>query len=183
MGKTRLAVAVAEDIAVGYPDGVWFVVPRTGLRCERDGVRRCGRLGLLVDTGHDPAAQLLALVAGKRMLVVLDNRQHLDDVSLVADLVAAAPGVRVLATSRERLHLQAEWIFELGGMGSRRPGMTASVDASAVELFVGSARRLHAGLVLDGDDEAAVRRICRTLGGMPLAIELAADGDAGAAAR
>jgi predicted ATPase len=174
MGKTRLAVAVAEDIAVDYPDGVWFVSLAPVSDASAMVYAVADALGLLVDTGHDPAVQLLALVAARRMLVVLDNLEHLDDVSLVADLVAAAPGVRVLATSRERLHLQAEWIFELGGMGSPRPGMNASVDASAVELFVGSARRLNAGFVLDGDDEAAVRRICRTLGGMPLAIELAA---------
>jgi predicted ATPase/DNA-binding winged helix-turn-helix (wHTH) protein/tetratricopeptide (TPR) repeat protein len=172
MGKTRLAVAVAEHLAGDHPDGVWFVSLAQVADANEMVYAIADAVGLAVDRGDDPAAQLLALFSEKRMLVVLDNLEHLDDVRLVADLVAAAPNLRVLATSRERLHLQPEWIFELGGMESRRDGTPTGTDA--IDLFIGSARRRHASFVLDDEDEAIVRRICEAVGGMPLAIELAA---------
>lgn len=172
MGKTRLAIAVAEELAPEYPDGVWFVSLAAVTDAAQMVYAVADALSLLVDTGHDPVAQLVTLVAAKRMLVVLDNLEQLDDVGLIADIVGGAPGVRLLATSRERLHLQAEWIFELRGMDS--PDAGSATDADAVELFVGAARRRSAGFTTDGGDAAAVRRICQMLGGMPLAIELAA---------
>lgn len=172
MGKTRLAVAVAEHVAADHPDGVWFASLAQVDDPNDMAYAIADAMGLAVDAGDDPAAQLLALVVAKRMLLVLDNLEHLDDVGLIADFVAGAPGVFVLVTSRQRLHLQAEWVFELGGMGSRRHDAGNNTDA--IDLFIGSARRVHTGFALDDDDEGAAGIICETLGGMPLAIELAA---------
>jgi predicted ATPase len=126
----------------------------------------------VVDGREDPVTHLLAVAASRLMLIVLDNVEHIDDVKLVAELVAAAPGIRVLATSRERLHLQAEWVFELGGMGTRADGTGPTTDA--IDLFVGSARRHHRGLIFGEADHVMLGRICEAVDGMPLAIELAA---------
>jgi predicted ATPase len=171
MGKTRLAVAVAELVAADYPDGVRFV-PLDQVSDADEMVYAIADAVGVVDGRDDPVTQLLAVAAAKRMLVVLDNLEHLDDVGLLADLVAAAPGVRVLATSRARLQLQAEWVFELGGMGSGGDDTAADVDA--IELFIGSARRRDAGFAPGEGDQPLLRTICDALGGMPLAIELAA---------
>lgn len=178
MGKTRLAVAVAEALATEPADGVWFV-PLAPVRDASEMVYVVAdALTLPVDSGNDPVSQLLAHVATKRMLVVLDNLEQIDDVDLVSALVAAGRDLRVLVTSRERLHLQAEWIFELGGMGASRPDARSDAGSGdgSIELFVGAARRLDPAFEARCDDaaHAAIRRICRNLGGMPLAIELAA---------
>jgi predicted ATPase/DNA-binding winged helix-turn-helix (wHTH) protein len=171
MGKTRLAVAVAECVAADYPDGVRFVSLDQVSDANEMVYAIADAVGV-VDGRDDSVTQLLAVAASKRMLIVLDNVEHLDDVRLIADLVMTAPGVRVLATSRARLQLQAEWVFELGGMGSRLDDTSAETDA--IDLFLGSARRLHAGFAVGESDRAMLRRICDAVGGMPLAIELAA---------
>jgi predicted ATPase/DNA-binding winged helix-turn-helix (wHTH) protein/tetratricopeptide (TPR) repeat protein len=171
MGKTRLAVTVAEQVAGDYPDGVRFVaLDQVGDASEM--VYAIGEAVGVIDGRNDPVTQLLAVAASKQMLVVLDNVEHLDDLALIADLVVAAPRVRWLATSRERLHLRAEWTFELGGMGVRCDDTEAETDA--IDLFVGSARRHDPDFVLDEVDRAVLQRICEAVDGMPLAIELAA---------
>jgi predicted ATPase/DNA-binding winged helix-turn-helix (wHTH) protein len=174
MGKTRLAIAAAERLSTGFDDGVVFVplAPIDAPGRVAEAVADAVELGL--DARTDPVAQLQAYLRGKRVLLVFDNVEHLLPLDIVADVLDAAPGVRVLATSRERLGLRAERVLELGGMGWSSPGGSNVDGGGAVELFMRSARSAKADLEFDDRSSELVRRICRLVGGMPLAIELAA---------
>ena len=158
-GKTRLAVAAAA--ARGDEDGPWFVdlAPLTepGLLAQTV----AGTLGVTLPGGSP--AELVAALEPRRTLLVLDNCEHLLDA--VADLVEAllrgCPGVVVLTTSRAPLGLDGEWIVDVAPLDPAR---------EAVELF-----RQRAGFTAgDEAQDAAVRRICQDLDGLPLALELAA---------
>src|SRR5690606_18988001 len=108
------------------------------------------------------------------MLLVLDNIEHLlDGVDLLADCLSAAPGLTILATSRERVNLLQEWVFDVGGL-ALPPAQTWHDVASysAVELFVQGAQRVDRSFSLANEQEHVVH-ICRLVDGMPLALELA----------
>lgn len=173
IGKTRLALEVARRAQADFADGVFFVP----LASVSDGdqvvyaIARSMRLPL--DARADPVTQLLTHVTDERVLLVLDNLEHLPRTDLISRILASGEHVTVLATSRERLNLRAEWVYELGGLGlSAEPGSDDANDA--VDLFTRSAQRTLAGFALHEGNEEAVRRICRLVGGMPLALELAA---------
>jgi len=126
--------------------------------------------------GEEPEQQLLSYLRNKQMLLLLDNFEHLlDGAELVARVLTAAPGVKVMVTSRERLNLRGEWLFEVQGMSFPRDGSIEPLDRySAVQLFLQRARMVDAGFAPSGDELASVFRICRLVDGMPLGIELAA---------
>src|SRR5690606_20364917 len=111
----------------------------------------------------------------KRLLMVLDNFEHLlDEVDLLGPLLSAAPGLKLLVTSRVALNLQEEWFHVVAGMAV--PPLEGEPDLErydAVRLFAQSARRARLGFSLEAE-QAHVARICRLVEGMPLAIELAA---------
>jgi predicted ATPase len=111
------------------------------------------------------------------MLLIMDNFEHLlAGVDLVTAIWQAAPHVRILVTSRERLHLQAEQVFQIEGLDFPEKGSVTTVDAyTAVQLFLQSARRNQFGFTLqESDDLNTVGHICRLADGIPLAIELIA---------
>ena len=175
MGKTRLALEVAERAKAEFLDGVYFVPFAPVSDSEQMVYVLADSLSLPLEARAEPRTQLLSYLATKEVLLVLDNLEHLPTIDLLSDILAAGRSIKMLATSRERLNLQAEWVFELGGLGSSPPGVeTDDASGDAVDLFVRSARRVHAGFSLDERTEEVVRRICRLLGGMPLALELAA---------
>jgi predicted ATPase len=175
MGKTRLALEVVERVAATFADGVYFVPFAPVSDAEQMVYVVAESIGLSLDARTEPGTQLVSYLATKEMLLVLDNMEHLSQIDLIADILRAAPGIRMLATSRERLNLHAEWIFELGGLGSPPSGTDPeSAGDDAVELFVRSARRVRDGFSVGESNEDVVRRICRLVGGMPLALELAA---------
>lgn len=164
MGKTRLAIEAAHVAFDEFPDGVWF--------CELAPVEASGvaptvaaAVGAVLRPGHDHVQQILEAVAERRALVVLDNCEHvLDQAAEVARaVVAGAPAVRVLCTSREALHVAGEQLWPLSGMAE-----------AAVELFCERAADQQPGFTPNAAETAAVEEICRRLDGMPLAIELAA---------
>jgi predicted ATPase/DNA-binding SARP family transcriptional activator len=162
-GKTRLAVeAIRQQGERGA--GRTVFVPLAGVPAPDLLLPTVvSALGVTTMVGRDLATQLLAYLRGRRLLLVLDNLEHLiDGVASLADVVRRAPGVRVLATSRTRLHLPEEWLLPLGGLTTGSEAMFAR----------------HASRVTDGFDpirsEAAVARVCALVGGLPLAIELAA---------
>jgi predicted ATPase/class 3 adenylate cyclase/DNA-binding CsgD family transcriptional regulator len=165
-GKTRLAVQVASQLAGGFGDGVWFVdlAPITDPDVVPIVVARA--LGLPDQPGRSTMDTILRFVADRRMLVVLDNCEHLLDASamLVMALVGAA-GLTLLATSREPIGVAGE-------VGWRVPSLSLADDA--VELFTDRARRARPEFAVDDANAAAVAEICRRLDGLPLAIELAA---------
>jgi predicted ATPase/DNA-binding SARP family transcriptional activator len=207
-GKTRLAVEAARAELSAMPDGVWLVelAPVTdpaevtsaalaalGLR-EQALLYARGPLGAPADEQADTLGRLLAALAGRRALLVLDNCEHLvAAVARLADRVlAACPQVRIMATSRESLSNTGEALWTVGPLtlppdpavssfdsaersGLPAPATVTSLDASAaVRLLAQRARAVSPGFEVTVANAPAVARICRALDGMPLAIELAA---------
>nr|MCU0466764.1 hypothetical protein [Anaerolineae bacterium] len=112
----------------------------------------------------------------KRMLLIFDNFEHvLGGVPVINDLMRAAPGVKVVATSRERLNLMGETLYPLDGLDLPADISTEAIGkSSAAQLFLQSARRARPGFELTDDDLPLVAEVCRTVGGLPLGIVLAA---------
>ncbi|MEP7187810.1 MAG: tetratricopeptide repeat protein, partial [Roseiflexaceae bacterium] len=175
IGKTRLALALAQECADHYPHGVWFVNLAPLSSAE-------GVVLAIADTFKLSALRVVDLKEAlrnylheKALLLVLDNFEHvLEAADLVAELLDAA-GVQVLATSRERLHLRAERVYELGGLPFPVDATRADADTfDAVRMFVACVRHAHPQHTLDATETPAVAQICRLAAGMPLGIELAA---------
>jgi predicted ATPase/class 3 adenylate cyclase len=175
-GKTRMAMEVAAQ-ATGQGEVVWLAE----LAPLRDGGRVAQTVATAVgfEDGPDPPNKLLAQAELLVGILVLDNCEHLLDTceALTARLLAAAPGLRVLATSREPLGLAGERVWpvtplEVPHESVRDRNELAGVES--VQLLMDRARAVRPDLQLNDGDVASVRRICRALDGLPLAIELAA---------
>ena len=177
VGKTRLALRMAAEVRRTFPGGVWFVelaavhdpqlVPHTVANTLE-----------LRQVSADPAADLAAYLEGQQLLVVLDNCEHLTDACavLASKLLAAAPGLRILATSRHVLGVEGEQILSVPPL-STPDSEVAAGDAThyeSVTLFLERACAVAPGFEITDDNRAAVVELCRTLDGIPLAIELAA---------
>jgi predicted ATPase/class 3 adenylate cyclase len=178
VGKTRLALQAAAEAAAGFPDGAWMcaLAPLTNPGAVWEAVG--ASLGVKPALGRDLSETVLEYLATKRLLLVLDNCEHLlDATARLVDVVAhECPGVVVLATSREGLGLAGERIMAVPSLSL--PDQSASVDelstTDAVCLFVERTRDANASFALTPDNAAAVAQLCRRLDGIPLAIELAA---------
>jgi non-specific serine/threonine protein kinase len=179
VGKTRLALGLVADVADAFPDGVCFVAlaPVADPALVVPTIART--LGLR-EAGDEPiAARLGAFLRDKRLLLVLDNLEHV--VAAAADLVGllgACPAVTVLATSRVRLRVSGEWEhpvppLELPASGGL-PSVEGIAESEAVRLFVERAAAVQPGFALSDANTVTVVEICRRLDGLPLAIELAA---------
>jgi predicted ATPase/Tfp pilus assembly protein PilF len=133
-------------------------------------------IGFQFYPGGDPKQQLLDFLRDKALLLVLDNLEHLlDGVDLLPEILIHVPDGRILVTSRERLHLQEEWVLDIGGLNYPLNDSETDLEGySAVQLFVQHARRAQASFTLTNGHKPAVTDICRLVGGMPLGIELAA---------
>ncbi len=181
VGKTRLALETAAQAADAFPDGVWLVELAGTARAEAgmpaDLVLAV--LGIRDDRAMDPADHLADALRTSRMLLILDNCEHLIDQAarLTARLLRAAPELRVLITSREPLLLAGEVVWavpplDLPGPACSEPGPVA--EFSAAQLFVRRAAESVPGFRLDEANAGAVAALCRRLDGIPLALELAA---------
>lgn len=179
VGKTRLAMAVARDVGAAFPDGVRFV----GLAAvtEPDLVASAVVQALGVKaSGEEPSAtRLIAALRGARLLLVLDNFEHVVEAApLVSDLLTGCPDLRILATSRVRLQVSGEHGFPVPPLALPRIDEPPSVDgpqrSGAVRLFEDRARAIDPTFALTPANAEAVVGICRHLDGLPLAIELAA---------
>jgi predicted ATPase/DNA-binding CsgD family transcriptional regulator len=178
VGKTRLAVQVAGELRQAYKDGVWLV-EFASLR--EPGLAADAICQVLMVTGveAEPVDTLKRFLARKHLLLVLDNLEHLPEATpLVGELLAAAPQVTILATSRERLHVYGEMEYRLQPLGlpdlhHLEPGDNI-LAVEAVHLFVDRASLAGMGFVMDEAQISAIARICVHLDGLPLAIELAA---------
>ncbi len=173
-GKTRLSLAAAVALGNAFPHGVYFVA----LAAVRDAEVMWKSLAdsLNVSAQGSAADAVTAYLAGRRALVVLDNLEQLDGAGEVAAaLLAAAPGLVALATSRGPLHVMGEQEFPVPALSvSRDGGVEAVADCAAGRLFVQQARMVRPGFTITADNAADVAAICRRLDGLPLAIELAA---------
>jgi predicted ATPase/class 3 adenylate cyclase/DNA-binding CsgD family transcriptional regulator len=167
VGKTRLAVQVAAQLAGEFGDAVWLVdlAPITDPDLVAVAVIRA--LGLPDQPGRSTMDTLLRFVSDRRMLLVLDNCEHLLDAcaALVVALLGGCPAVRLVATSREPIGVAGE-------VSWRVPSL--SLADEAIELFTDRARQVRPDFRLTDDNAATAAEICRRLDGMPLAIELAA---------
>lgn len=176
IGKTRLAMEVAATQSKLFSDGICFtpLAPLTSPQFIVPAI--AGALGFTFSGPVAPQTQLLNYLRQKCLLLVLDNLEHLlDGVGLLAEILQHAPGVKFLTTSRERLNLQSEWVFEIQGLPVPPLDPPGGIDEySAVALFVQSARRTQTGFKLQAKEQPAVARICQLVEGMPLGIELAA---------
>jgi predicted ATPase/DNA-binding SARP family transcriptional activator len=175
-GKTRLALQVATQRAEKYLQGVFFV-PLAAQSSSQEVVSTVIKtLGLSLFGPEDPRVQLMNYLRGKSVLLVLDNFEHLlKSGELVAEMLSHAPNLAILVTSRQRLNLPGEWVFELSGLGyAEDESIENVVDFDAVQLFLQTARRVRLGYTLKEGEKPSLTRICRLVEGLPLAIELAA---------
>lgn len=190
IGKTHLALKVAAAQVDHFAQGVHFVPLAALSTPESLPTAIAGALGCPLAAGRDPAQQLQTFLQPQRLLLVLDNFEHLlAGVDLVVKLLQAAPSLKVLTTSRTALHAPGEQLFPLDGiafppaMRAWRQSDAASrptpvefdhlVQYSAVQLFVQSARRIQPDFVFTAENAVAVAAICGLVQGMPLAILLA----------
>ena len=174
-GKTRLAIEASRVVAAHFPHGTVFVglqpLPRSDLLVPTI----AQALGLTFYGQSEPQQQLLDHLREKTLLLLLDNFEHLlDGSALITALLAYAPGVKIVVTSREVLNVREEWLYPLKGMATP-PSIyaTALEDYDAVQLFLSHVRRVQPHFELASDPEAVIR-ICQMTAGLPLALELAA---------
>jgi predicted ATPase/DNA-binding SARP family transcriptional activator len=183
IGKTRLAVQAALQTLVPgvsgenfFPEGVFFVSLAELASPAQLVPAISAALRFSFQGALDPKTQLLDFLREKRMLLILDNFEHLlPAVALLSEILQTAPEAKLLVTSRARLSIQEEWALEVGGLAV--PGKGEEGDPgrdSALRLFLQCARRVDLGFVLRKEEIPALARTCRLLDGMPLGIELAA---------
>jgi predicted ATPase/DNA-binding CsgD family transcriptional regulator len=200
IGKSRLAIRLGWQLADAFPDGVWLVE----LADHGDPVHAVRRVADVLGISEEPdrsvAATLVDALDGRELLLILDTCEHVVEAiaDLVRDLIAGCPLIRVVATSRESLRVRGETVWRvpplslpspalqasLPPVGSLpRPGISAQTAESAVamaaqheaiQLFVDRAAAVRPGYALTSGNCAAIVQLCRTLDGVPLAIELAA---------
>ncbi len=179
VGKTRLAIQSARQAARLFEDGVLFVA-LAPLKISSLVLPTIARaLGLREVPGLPPREALEAHLRGKCVLLVLDNFEHLLGAAPeVAELIEACPELRVLATGRAPLRVRAEQEYPVAPLEAPGPGRVLDLEgvgvAPAVELFVERARAASPAFELTRHNAASVAAICRRLGGLPLALELAA---------
>jgi predicted ATPase/DNA-binding XRE family transcriptional regulator len=175
-GKTRLAIEAAHHPGTAFLHGVVFVALAGVNSTDPIAPAIANALGFKFEGLGDLDNQLLNYLRERQVLLILDNLEHLlDGVRIISEIMEYAPRVKVLSTSREQLNLRGEWMFEVRGLTvPENEQLEKLEDYSAVALFLACARRMRAGFVLRPEDRSAVVQICRSVGGMPLAIELAA---------
>ncbi|HEX6383212.1 MAG TPA: tetratricopeptide repeat protein, partial [Anaerolineae bacterium] len=181
IGKTRLSIQAAAELAARhshhFPHGVYFVplAPLTEPEAIVPALAKALDISLYAERA-EPRQQLLNYLRPQKVLLLLDNFEHLLEpasIALLNDILATAPGVRLLTTSRERLNLQGERVLLLAGLDTPEDGKITWSRYSALHLFRESARRVRPDFELNSENLAAVIRICRLVQGMPLAIVLA----------
>jgi len=179
VGKTRLALRVAANQRGSWPDGVWFVelAPLAQPALVPGTIAQV--LGVQTPPERPPLESIVASLRAKRLLLVIDNCEHVIDAAAGAALaiLRGCPDVKILATSREPLNVGGEGSYRVASLTHPPEGDVTAVEAShysAVQLFAKRAQDAGGDFVLGDANARAVADICRRLDGIPLAIELAA---------
>jgi predicted ATPase/class 3 adenylate cyclase len=180
IGKTRIALHAAAEVMDDYPDGVWFVdlAPQSDAHLVPQTVASV--LGVKEEPGHTVAEALVRYVSDKRLLLVLDNCEHLLQAcaGLASQLLRAGGQLRILSASREPLRIAGETSYPVPALAvpDERTGFTREVleHYEATRLFVHRAMASHPQFAVTSQSAAAIVDICRRLDGIPFAIELAA---------
>jgi predicted ATPase/class 3 adenylate cyclase len=178
-GKTRLALHAAAEAVELFPHGVWLVPLETVREAALLLPTIASTLGLFESGGRPLDAAVREHLAGRRVLLVLDNfEQLLDAAPTVGDLLDGSPGVQALVTSRARLRIAAEHAFPVPPLAVPDPRSLPGLDAlsryDAVALFLERARAVAPEFAVTDENAPAIAELCVRLDGLPLAIELAA---------
>jgi predicted ATPase/DNA-binding winged helix-turn-helix (wHTH) protein len=176
IGKTRLARAVARQLLPGFADGVWVVELAPVADPGLVPVTVAEAIGLELAAGVVSPERVAIALGDKHLLLVLDNCEHvIDAVAGMAEaLLSANPAARVIATSREPLRADGEWIYLVPPLSVPAAEVSNPLQYGAVRLFVARARATEPHFSPDHRAAAIIAAICRRLDGLPLAIELAA---------
>ncbi|MDQ3751094.1 MAG: tetratricopeptide repeat protein [Acidobacteriota bacterium] len=176
IGKTRLAMQTAKQHAEFFRDGVYFISLAAAGAPEMLLPIIANALDVETRGQVETKARLLDFMRGKRLLLTLDNFDHLlDGAEILTEILEQTETVKFLITSRERLNLQTEWLFEVEGLSFPADDAAINVDNySAVQLFLQTAKRVDAKFTSGDDARKSIARICRVVEGLPLGIELAA---------
>lgn len=180
LGKTRLSTQLAAQVLDAFPDGVWFIelAPLTDLRLVGQAVASV--LGVKEEAGHPLVEALIKFVGDRQLLLVLDNCEHLLQAcsELARQLLQAGPHLKIVATSRENLHLAGETTFQVPSLSlpdaNKAMSVAGLMQCEAVRLFVDRAVAAQPAFKVTNKNAPAVSAICQRLDGIPLAIELAA---------
>jgi predicted ATPase/DNA-binding CsgD family transcriptional regulator len=178
VGKTRLAMRMAAEVRRTFPDGVWFVELAALKDPQLLGHTLANALELR-QVSATPTADLASYIEEKNLLVVLDNCEHLTDACavLASKLLAAAPGLHIMATSRHVLGVEGEQILPVPPLSTPGEAEVRAGDAThyeSVALFLDRAKAVAPDFEIVDGNRATVIELCRRLDGIPLAIELAA---------
>ena len=180
VGKSRLAIRIASDLGRGFPDGAWLVELAELQDPALVGNALMAALDLRDQSATEPHALLLSYLQNKELLLVVDNCEHLLGAAaqLVTFMIKGAPGVKVIATSREPLSVPGEHVVPVAPLelpAARPDEPLAQVRQNeAVMLFMDRAAAASGKFELTASNQAALVDLCRRLDGLPLAIELAA---------
>jgi predicted ATPase/DNA-binding CsgD family transcriptional regulator len=176
IGKTRLALKAARDAEGDFADGCFFVALAPIRMIEHIVQTIAEAVRFSVSTHEDPEHQLLRYLRKKNLLLVMDNFEHMvDGVGIINEILQTAPAVKIIATSRERLNLQSETVFNLDGL-SFPAGINSKdiLNYDAITLFLQSAHKVRPEFAPSLEELGHITKICQMVQGMPLAIELAA---------
>lgn len=180
VGKTRLALQAACEI-LSHPDGAFpdgiYDVPLVSVNSAQTLISTIVKtVGLTSAPGADALGELLHYLHSKDLLLCLDGFEHLvQEARLLSTLLRGAAGVKLLVTSRQRLNLQGEWLMELNGLPAPPLGAVENLETySAFRLFMHRAQQARAHFTASARDRQAIAYACELVGGLPLAIELAA---------
>jgi predicted ATPase/DNA-binding CsgD family transcriptional regulator len=179
IGKTRLLLRLVASLADDYPDGTWFVELGDLRQAELVVARVATAIGVAQEPGVPLIDTLADALRTRRLLLALDNCEHLIDAcaSLCQRLLAGSPGLQVVTTSREALRVAAEAVWQVPPLALPPAGLTGAADLAtydAVRLFADRAAAAVPGFSLGPANVSSVVAVCRALDGLPLAIELAA---------
>lgn len=179
IGKTHLGIHLAASLVESGTRPVAFVglAPVNGR--EQVVTAIADALGIVLYAASDRSEQLILYLQDKELILVLDNFEHLagdpDCVDLVSDMLRGAPNVKMIVTSRQPLHLQAEWLFEVQGLPvPKTENPEELLASSAVMLFIQRAKQAAGKFEPAQDNLSAIAQICELVDGLPLGIELAA---------
>ena len=173
IGKTRLALEAAARVANVFLHGVFFIPLETATTGGELALRLLNSLGIRRRSDIPPEKIILEYLRDKHVLLILDTLEHLlPELELIGRIHQSAPQVHLLATSRSVLRLSGELVFTVPPLDVT--AAAADSHADAVALFVSRVREMRPDFTLTEDNAADVSRVCRLLGGLPLAIELAA---------
>jgi predicted ATPase/DNA-binding CsgD family transcriptional regulator len=180
IGKTRLAIRLACDLVPEFPDGAWLVELADTADADLLPRRVAATFGIREEQDRPLIATLAEALRARRLLLVLDTCEHIVEgcAELVQQLLATCPSLRVIATSREPLRVRGETVWRVPPLsvptGLDPLSLADLARHEALQLFAERASAARSGFALGSENAEAVARLCLTLDGMPLAIELAA---------